>query len=383
MKKFLIVLTVFFCIFFTSCGGNKFQLYTCGSGFYFNRSEKRTFKIKDLDVKSTGNYFYLDDYFCSNQYGKDYKIKGFLGFTIGKVKLAKKSEIYNQEQFKYNVDELSSELIITKDMNYVELYSNSGSKKNLFIVVEARDTALDLTLNNVNLCTTKAVPVIFSKCSADINLKIQGYCTLEAGKQKGTQGDLAAMLKQIANGTKQGAEALFYAGINEIKREFNALVDIYNNGLTSYLDYFEETCSMISDGLLTACETIWNGAGHVLMGKEGDTGIGGVATIMHLAGMSISGNGSLHVIGGAGSNGQNASNSLIGSADGGDGGSGGYGISTGNLLKIIEVRAEGGNPGQGGAPSKGLFGLIGSSGSYGSSGRSVPGISVLNDIENL
>ena len=44
-----------------------------GSGFYVSASPDETYKIKELDAKSTGNYFVLEDYVVDAE-GKQYEV---------------------------------------------------------------------------------------------------------------------------------------------------------------------------------------------------------------------------------------------------------------------------------------------------------------------
>ena len=133
-------------------GFEEFQVYSCGSGFYFNRSAAITYKIKELGITSEENYFILDDYFVSNEYGTEYKIKGNI-FNVGSVYLAKKSEYYNPEIYRFNLDTYDSEILtITPEMSYVEIYSSDPNKEHTLMVnVEKRDFPVDITLENVNI----------------------------------------------------------------------------------------------------------------------------------------------------------------------------------------------------------------------------------------
>ena len=67
MKRFICVALIL-CMLFSLAGCKEkepFEITYCGSGFYFNRPDSKTYKIKALGVESTGNYFFLEDYFVS------------------------------------------------------------------------------------------------------------------------------------------------------------------------------------------------------------------------------------------------------------------------------------------------------------------------------
>jgi hypothetical protein len=361
----LTVLTAMLCGLLTSCGFEKFTVYSCGSGFYFNRSNDATYQIPDLDVESTGNYFYLPDYFCSEELGTEYKIKrGF--FTVGSVYLAKKSDHYDEKIFNFDVWEYHDEsIVITSDMYYVELTSSKPEEPaNVYIQIEEREVPLDLTLNGVNICATSGTPVIFSSAIADINVILKGENELKVGPQRFTLEELVQYLQKEAISSQL---KLHHKAMEEVNYAADALTG--KIGSQAAAEHYRNKVTNLLIGVGESWVGILEGVGEVFTGKEGVAGLDGVTAFVHPCGISFSGEGSVKLEGGGGRNGCDASASLFGSADGGDGGNGGSGICCGNYLDITgRVTLIGGGLGQGGEPSKGLFGSNGSRGNNGTEG---------------
>ena len=346
-------------------GFAEFKVNSCASGFYFNRSAKLSYTIKELGVKSESNYFYLEDYFYSEELGQEYTVKGRL-LEVGKVYLAKKSEHYNQERFVFDIVNIDADVItITKEMNYVEITSSSPAEEiDMHIQIEGRELPLDLTLNNVNIRTEKGVPVIISSAFTDINVILKGENSLRAGGQKVTLNEL---IDQIKNNKLSEQEKKYYDMLNEVEYAKDTFEGKNSMGDVSF-HYFDK----LNKYSMKSIDKLLDGVGNVLGGKEGAEGADGSAAFIHPCGISFSGEGSLYLLGGAGGKGGDASISLIGQADGGDGGAGGEGLVCGALLDLTgNLEIEGGWGGIGGEPSKGLMGSMGSTGAKGKNGESV------------
>ena len=340
-----------------------FTVYDCGSGFYFNREDKFNYFISELDLESNGNYFCCEDYFYSEELGKKYTLTDGL-FDIGYVYLAKKSDYYNETVYSFDVDSYDQDsILITADMDYVHIFSESGKSKELFIYVEPRDFPLDITLENVNLYTSSAVPVFLSGAKSAINIKLVGSNSFKAGSFGQRSSSNSDLLQN---------------GLTKIENVFNSsydsLVD-YIEGHPDYLSFSnfnQTTYSAIGRICKTSSNLIENfidGVFNFWGGEEGSEGIRGISCFMHLGGLSFYGDGSIYIEGGKGENGMDASNSLAGSANGGKGGQGGTGLICSYFINHNEVAAiSGGDGGKGGAPSKGLWGYAGSSGEYGKEG---------------
>ena len=356
------------CTLLCSCSIFKFEVYSCGSGFYLNKSPNRTYKIKALDAESTENYFYLSDYFVSESLGTEYKIKRGL-FNIGSVYLAKKADYYNPKKFSFNLDTYESDIIkITSDMSYVEIYSSNPNKEhNIQIHIESRSIPVDITFRNVCLVSPAGVPVIFSKAACDINLIAEGTNVITAGTAKLT---LEEWIKKVRDDALSAVQKEFISAVKVVSKEFSYLKSVAKQEETLgevSAHYFQ----YITDLELTLLENAWDKFIGVLGGKTGSPGKDGTTAILAPCGISIAGKGSIDIKGASGGNGGNASASLTGQANGGTGGNGGDAISCSNYLEAstVTVKLEGGFGGNGGEPSKSGFGLFGSSGNKGASGK--------------
>ncbi len=358
----ILAITLSSCSFF-----EKFEVYSCGSGFYFNRSDKNSYEIKELGEKSEGNYFYLDDYFYSEELGSEYKIKGTL-FNVGSVYLAKKSDHYNQEVYSFELMDYHNKVLkITKDMNYVELTSDRPDENiNTYILIEERTLPLDITLNNVSIATKWGIPVVFSAAFTDINVILKGENHIESITPSNTVAQLIERMK----GTLSAQEKLHYDTLEEIKYLSDTV-----NGKNSSGDVAHHYFTLATDSLNTWTDAVLGGIESVISGKEGAKGMDGATAIVHPCGISFAGEGSLSVKGGSGAAGGNANVSILGTADGGAGGNGGSGISCANFLDVTgRLNVEGGFGGNGGAASSGLIG----SGSSGAKGQNAVAINVSN-----
>lgn len=346
------------------------EIVSCGSGFYFNRSAEKTYVIEELGVESTGNYFYLPDYFVSETLGTEYEIKDGW-FKTGSVFLAKKSEHYDSIRHTFNVDEYNNRILaITPEMNYVGLYSESGEVSSVQIqITSGRTTPLDLKLENVSLTCGEGLPVIFSAAVTDVNFILAGENEIVSAEQLYTVQELAERAKNQLFGDQEEA---FYEMLDDAKEEFangsDAFGDDPIDGLAHYLSGIGEIGKGVVDGIV-------DGVTDIISGAEGIAGAAGADAIILPGGVSFSGTGRLSVTGGKGAAGSAATNSLMGDAKGGNGGAGGDAILCNAYLDVSGgVTATGGDGGAGGEGSKGLF----SSGEKGDYGKSGVGLNVAN-----
>lgn len=362
------VLIAFVALTSLAHGWKKFEVSTCASGFSINRNPNWSYSIEELNVKQTSNVFYLEDYFVSEEFGTEYTIKGRF-FPMGKVKLAKKSEHYNQEEFAFNLASYNYKVLkITSDMNYVKIYSDTGNQCNTYISIEKRSTPLDITFENANITSAPGIPVICTAGICDVNIIAKGTNTLRAGKQTYTVEHLKQMVQtNISNPL--------------IKAHYNDLVYIYDEieywkdkDNPTFNEIYEHYGMQLTNSLLSFTEGAFNfvveGATTIIAGRKGEEGGMGADGIIVLGGISVKCEGTLNVYGGDGGNGLDASNSLTGAADGGNGGNGGDGICCTSFITVGDygedvLKIEGGAGGVGGEPSKGGFGLFGSSGKKG------------------
>lgn len=364
----LVLALAVICVSLVSCTMfEEFKVYSCGSGFYFNRSDKKSYEIKELSQKSDGNYFYLEDYFYSEELGKEYKIKGSL-FNVGSVYLAKKSDHYNPEVYTFELmDYHNGVLRITKDMNYVELVSDRPDENiNAYILIEERELPLDITFNNVSIATEWGIPVIFSAAFTDINIILKGENFVESI----TPSDTVAEFAERVKGAMSVQEQAHYEALEEIKYLSDSI-----SGKNSSGDVAHHYFTLATGALNTWTDVILGGIENIFSGKEGAKGMDGASAIVHPCGISVYGDGSLSIKGGSGASGGDAGTGIFGTSDGGAGGNGGSGISCANFLDASgNITAEGGIGGNGGAAANGLIG----SGNNGSKGKDASAINVSN-----
>lgn len=347
------------------------EIVSCGSGFYFNRPSDKTYKIEALDAESTGNYFYLENYFVSDQ-GQEYAIKDGW-FEAGTVKLAKKSDFYSPESYTFDLAEYNNSILeITSEMNYVKLTSSAEEPVNVQIqIISGRTTPIDLTLDNVRIHMSGALPAIFSGALTDVNLILVGENSITVEGQTYTVEEL---MDRAASQLLGDQAESFYDMLDEVKKEFKSGANNAAEGdVLGMMDHFLDGVGEIGKGVV---DSFLEGAGNLIEGAEGVAGAEGATAIILPAGVSVSGSGSLNVRGGDGAGGSAATNSLVGDAAGGDGGDGGDGIICNSYLAVGgSVTSEGGFGGSGGEGSKGLLGNSGPQGKPGQSGR---GLNVAN-----
>lgn len=354
----------------SACGmfADKFALYSCGSGFYFNRSSEKEYEIKDLAAKGNGNSFYLDGFFCSETLGSEYKIKNGL-FTVGTVKLAKKSEHYNPKVYKFDLDIMEPQVIeITPEMNYVELTMGELSPAaNFAIYVQERTLPLDLTMNNVKIKTVASIPAIFSPSPVDINVILKGNCEIAAGNQYNTCESLKTYI--------ENHEASFTAEERYFYEESERILE--KSGTLILNDFKGALAQLVRRNVGDGNENKFEDAifGDVSAGAHGSH------ALMVNGGICFSGNGSVNLRGGNGGKGGDRSNSLSGMDDGGAGGNGGCGAWCRQYMigATATVDAVGGTGGEGGAPSKGLYSSFmgGKKGATGATGSGITSVSPL------
>ena len=345
---------------FASCTALDIDIYGCGSGLYLGGSDDYKYYIRALDATSDGACFVLEDYFYSEELGEKYEVHDEF-FKVGETYLAKKSDYYDPQVYDINIDTYGSScLTISSNMDYVHIYSESGEQKAIYIEVEPRDIPLDITFENVNICTPTDVPVVFSKTYQDINIKAVGRNTLQAGCVEDRH---LTTLDKLKNGLYE-MEHRFACSLSET---LDLLADIPDSVMSGDItDIIRRQVSASRKAIFTAADDYYN----FIVGKPGEDGVKGVTGFVHLGGVCLYGDGILTIVGGRGTKGGDASSSLGGASNGGNGGRGGTGISCARLITTDEERlsACGGSGGKGGAPSEGLFGLLGSSGEYGREG---------------
>ena len=362
----MLLLTVMLLI--TSCYEYKEELkvYTCGSGFYINRDDNYNYYIDDLNVESNGNSFYLEDYFCSEEFGIPYAISDGI-IDMGNVYLAKKDDYYNENIFDFDLDSYADCCIeITPEMNYVNIHSsNTEVSHELFIVIKPRDIPLDITFENVNICTKSAIPVFYSQAYVDVNIRLIGKNTFSTGNisQRST-----SVWERLENGLTE-IENRFVSAYESAPSYIEGISQkISNQTVLTTITSCYNSLTGLSIDLFTG---LVNGMQNIFTGVEGSDGRNGVACFIHAGGVCFTGDGSLSTMGGSGENGYDAKDSMFGGADGGNGGMGGEGFVCKRLLIVSPscLWSSGGKGGKGGDPSNGLWGIAGSSGKQGSLGR--------------
>ncbi len=311
-------------------GFSEFTVYSCGSGFYFNRTDLLTYSIPELDVRSEGNSFYLEDYFVSEELGTEYKIKGKL-FNVGSVYLAKKSDHYDPKQYTFDIcDYQDQALVITAAMQYVTLTSSQPDKAmNVYLHVEERTLPLDLTLKEVNICATGGTPALFLGAFADINMILQGENCLSVGQARHTLPDF---VRYFADDVLNVQESLYYKTLQGVQKNHGA------NGQTSS-DQYMETVGDLLVGVGESWMDLLDGMTDVLNGVDGMDGMNGLPALVHPCGISFAGSGSLSLQGGGGGQGGAPSKGLLGSHDSTKGKWGGNG-KQGNGKEIANPKEE-------------------------------------------
>ena len=366
ISSFLVITVLLFSLAsFSSCFPEKFTVHSCGSGFYVNRDNSKTYTIKELGATSSGNYFYLQDYFYSKEFGTKYTLKKGL-FGKEDIYLARKSDHYNSQVYNFDLDVFTEPVLtISEEMCYVNIYATDpDAKREIYIQIEERSLPVDITFENVSLYSSEPTPVIFSKSLNDINIIIKGINTIKAADHSYTKESFSQYLTKGISSTL----STFYKDVSELYGSMNiSQEELQNKGLA---DFITSDLNSIAGTAADYFAGFLEGTMNLLGGKDGAEGLDGIPAIMHAGGISISGPGTISIKGGNGARGADSQNSLVGLSDGGRGGNGGNAISCGKYMSTggTSVTLQGGTGGEGGNPSKGLLGAIGSSGKKGASG---------------
>ena len=320
MKKiigFILFICITFMLFGCDIYREEFSVYYCGSGISFNRNTNATYYIDELGIEFEGNTPYLEDYFYSEALGQKYTIRDQF-FEVGEVYLAKKSDYYNDTVYTCNVNTYPEDyFVITSDMYYVHFLGKAEEQREFHISVEPREVPLDITFENVNICTKSAIPVFFSATPHDINITLIGKNDFQAGSFQERSESISPILS------------------NRLTRMENQYKRIYDYAL-AYIDYVknmaEDTVEdlphylidkgvvdLLSDRLLNIgkisadiFETGINEWMNIWAGKNGSTGIEGITCFFHFGGICFTGDGTISVSGGQGGKGGDADASLTG-----------------------------------------------------------------------
>lgn len=382
MKKFVSIVLILILGTMTTllsgCGGYKLRRVVsvpcAGSSAFVSSSDGAPYKIKELNIVSENNLFTFDDY-VGDKNGTEYTVVNSRNDKIGVIKLSKKSEIYNPEIFEFNLDTYGFKtLIITEEMNYVNIYSSDPSvAKELFIMVQYRTEPLDITFNNVNIYTVNSMPVLFNPFDVDINIICKGTNTIQSGgilmSIEQYNEYLNLNKQQIENGflLVLAPEIVWCYGM------YQAL-DVYTN---DSLSGFIQTFKTKLDEMLSFVETYWSYVENAVYGEKGADGFDGISTIQAFN-VNFMGDGNLTLVGGNGGNGLDASLSLMGSrgGDGGDAGPAIYCKTSINVMNSANYKILSGSPGIGGKGSLG----IGGADPDGKSGNLVKGVQAIYEF---
>ena len=364
MKKLICLLLVLaLAIPFVGCASKEFEIVSCGSGFYFDSDKE--YEIVELGTTTTGNYFYHEDYFYSESLGEKYTLKNGW-FETHDIYLAKKSEHYNSEVYRFDLAEYHrSVLLIEPHMNYVELYSSNGTVNVQIQILSGRTTPVDLTLESVEIESYRGVPVLFSGATTDVNIIFKGENRFAAGNQTYTVEELRERMEDHLLGDQEQA---FYDLLEEVTDEFTDGAGAIGDDLVDGMEHFWNGIAAIGTGVL---DSVTNAVAGAIEGKDGYAGANGGDGILILGGLCVTGEGSFVVAGGSAANGSNATNSVTGDAKGGDGGNGGNGITSNAYLCVgdANVAVYEGFGGIGGEGSKGWLGAHGEDGANGKAGK--------------
>lgn len=323
-----------------------------GSGFYVSASPDETYKIKELDAKSTGNYFVLEDYVVDAE-GKQYEVLNKKK-TVGYINLKKKSEVYNSKKFEFNLDTFSSKIInITADMNYVEIYSSDPSiAREIYINVQLRDTPLDITLRNANIYTVKRMPVLYNGSQGDINLILEGENRIKAGSEDMTAEEYEQIRAYNAVEDIVTVVAVPILMYNRMKKTTNRLIKNAIFTPNEFLDKFVKEGEMAFE----MTKVWWESVEGIIYGENGYAGLLGESSLVSIGNITVYGNGNLEVIGGDGGDGGDASKFAAFGAYGGRGGDSGHAVYCHGYYNFAggSVKLKPGRPGVGGRGTAGI-----------------------------
>lgn len=367
VKKILLIVGIVLCIvFLVGCRNVKkiTAIRTVGSTAYVIDYSNQPYKIDELNIVSDGNYFVFEDYVAS-PLGKYYTVSNSKNETIGRIKLAKKSELYSTNVLTVDLLNYNYEVIsIQADVNKVQINGkNNMSQKNIFICIDPRTNPLDIYLNNVNIGTNYIMPVIYNCSGVDVNLICTGANYITAGsavppKEYLEYLETAKDIYTIASGPYEVysiaedwvKEAIISGVISGITNEGAVVSGFYDSMYDSMNESLELT------------KQWWGSFVDTIYGKPGASGMHGETAIKSLGSIAIYGEGTLLIKGGNGSDGGNAKLGLgsISESPGGVGGNGAVAITAPIILNVTNGRCilKGGNGGHGGKGYKDLTDIV-------------------------
>lgn len=372
MKRIISLISVFAILLLclTSCFGGGIEndrqtrVISAGSAFAVIGAGVDGLTVEGLEgVAVSDNLFYSEDYVVDGQNGTEYNIC-LKGKSVGTVKLSRKDS--SATLYEFNLATLTeAAIIITADMDRVRIYSDDPTREyNVTVFIDPeRDSALDLTLCNVNISTTDASCAIANYSVKDVNIILEGVNTLRSGDALSLQ-EYQNLLRLVENA--EAAYDTIYPFVCATKRFKKMAVGVYVKsalGMGSFEENFNKTTSEmveILDKGLQGLETLLNN-------QAGLKGLDGTSTVTSLGSVHISGAGSLTVYGGNAANGNYASHGFVGanSVKGGDGGNAGHAVMAKNILitatgrvSLVPGKSGIGGEGAGYSPIKGNAGKL-------------------------
>ena len=363
----LIALLMVFCVFpIVSCAREKriVKPLSAGSSVWMVGEANKIYKIKELGEKTETGVFFFTDYYVSES-GTPYEILNNRGKVVSSIKLSKKSEMYNQQVYEFNLDEYSEcGITITGEMDYVKIFSSDPNiAHDLVIIIDfERTKPCDIEFTNVNIQTTETCSVLYNYSEYDLNLKFEGENYFRAGKTEGFEAYYEAL------NAYEKADATLGVALNVLAYtgyyfETEALEAYWNTIKGS--GTVEENFTAATDEMLSVIKYGLDGLETLVRNQDGVDGFDGAHTFMSLGAVYLYGSGDVTIVGGDGINGLDASKGLINAnnTSGGNGGDAGAAIAAKICIENISgtFKVYTGNPGQGGngagyAPIKGSRG---------------------------
>jgi hypothetical protein len=303
--------------------------------------------IENGQLTYTGgkHVFFHPDYKVSDN-GDVYNILNSKGKHVGNVMLQKKSQM-DMRALEIDLAEYQDELLkITSEHDYVRIYTSTPDVEHkLSIYVDDRNENLDLILDNVQIKAPDLSPALYSFSQSDINLTVLGNVTVKGGDNPFTVESIST-IENLKETVGAAAHAYHYCLSSAKKTAMSIVLGI---------DYYAQMFAGVMAQQLETVKEAWDKVETFIGGKDGATGLDGVAGIIITGDFNLVTNEStvFNVYGGNGGKGGDGTWALVELKNGGDGGNGGSAmvcenLATYNAGQINLFSGEGGEGGKAG-----------------------------------
>ena len=333
-------------------------------------SPKQSYYVEGVEtnnqfVKAEGLLVFQNpDYYVAKD-GTPYNIVNSSGEVVGSVSLKRADEIEHSYMEVDAATYTESFVKIPSTCTKFRVYTSViQGEQPLSILVEERETPLDIIFDNVSLTAPDMSPAFYSVSDAPINMTVRGNVALIGGKNPYNAND-------ISNADR------FFDTLDTAGNAYCVVMATAIAGAASIYkgtEYYADMFKGISGLQLLTMENAWGKVEGLINGENGATGLDGIPAVQIMGDLNIIGENVPYLVlrGGQGGKGGPGSDGLINTTTGGRGGNGGAGLICNRLVNGIgdAVFVESGAGGEGGEGGKNIVGEQGGYGRYGESSDS-------------